>query len=50
MKFYNSEVGLYMKYYLNDVMCTLVLIRIASIFSMLFAGIKYNSNRSDRIW
>ena len=48
--FYNSEVGMSITYYYNDILCTLVLIRIASIFSMLFAGIKYNSNRSDRIW
>lgn len=38
------------KYYYNDILCTLVLLRMLSIFSMLFAGIKYNSNRSDRIW
>jgi hypothetical protein len=50
MVFYNSEVGLSVKYYLNDILCTLVLIRMLGILNMLFAGIKYNSNRSDRIW
>ena len=50
LSFYNSEVGLVIKYDLNDIMCTLVLVRVANIFAMLFAGIKYNSNRSDCIW
>src|SRR3990167_3384006 len=49
MTAYNSEVGLSIQYFVNDIMCTLVLIRIASIFSMLFTGIKYNSNRANRI-
>jgi hypothetical protein len=38
------------KYYLNDILCTLVLLRMLSIFNSLFTGIKYNSNRADRIW
>lgn len=48
--FYNSEEDIYVTYTLNDLMCALMVLRTIPMFLMMFAGVKYNSNRSDRIW
>lgn len=49
-KQFNSEQNLEIVYTLNDIMTILLIFRTVPIFLMIFSGIKYNSNRSDRIW
>lgn len=46
----NSEQNLEISYSLNDIMTLLLIFRMVPIFMMIFSGIKYNSNRSDRLW
>ena len=50
MTFWNSEGNVYVTYSCNDILCSMILIRTIPMFLMVFSGIKYNSNRSDRIW
>lgn len=50
MTFYNSEESVYVSYPLNDILCAALLIRTVPLFSTVFAGVRYNSNRADRIW
>ena len=49
MSFYNSEVGVSVRYSFNDLLCAALLVRFLPIFIAIFSSSKYNSNRSDRL-
>ena len=46
---YNSELGLFVNYRVNDFLCALLMIRVLSMWAMMFSGIKYNSSRAERL-
>ena len=46
---YNNEVDLSITYTYNEVLTCFLMLRLLSAFQMIFAGVKYNSNKSDRI-
>ena len=46
---YNSEVGIYVTYSVNDVMGACQMLRAVSMFVMMFSFIRFNSPRSERL-